>query len=685
MLSWFTTHADEIDDPLYPFHPQINVPITSSNLPIVLIDLDERMADKEEKRRVSANMRIIWNKDGSRNYTEETTEYDYDGKIGIRYRGNSSSGYPKKPFSIRTEKENGKKKKVSILGIGEDNDWALLASYADKTLIKNTLIFSLMDGTFEYTPSARYCEVIINGVYQGVYILASRVRQGKHRVNIDKPSSDEGDGLTGGYLLEIDRPDTDGFLGKQSCKDLWEQDNNLYNYFQLNYPDLEDLSPTQWDYIKNEVWEMETAIGGDNFKDIDNGFRAYIDTTSLKNLYITQEFTKNVDGYRLSTPLYKHIDSIDKRFKFSIWDFDFAFGLAEYGSGWGTDGWVWNSNQHDNTTVPWMFKHILQDEKFYTDLKNQWKEYRNNRLSDENIASSIDSLTNLLQEAQERNASAWDTWDIHCWPRYHMTIDSWEESITHLKTWINSRTTWIDSQWSDSSYINYVANSNFDSTFPRKKDDIDSAHLPDWQTSDENTSYLSHEEAFDGTYALSMYPGLTVYQTLTEIPSAKYTFRFRAKTKDGAKSHAYIKYHNSDNEIIETTLEIKDNEEYAIYEITDVDISGGILDIGFKMDEDSNDDAKTYIDKVEFADERYISSSINENQQRPWNVIINRQSISLNIDTDMNKELAIEIYDTSGKIVYKDNLQGSTTISDIFRPANLYILRINGASEKILF
>jgi len=55
-------HLSGINDSKYPFHPTQQLNFTSSNLPIVMIDLDTRMADKEQDLRVSASMKIIRHK-----------------------------------------------------------------------------------------------------------------------------------------------------------------------------------------------------------------------------------------------------------------------------------------------------------------------------------------------------------------------------------------------------------------------------------------------------------------------------------------------------------------------------------------------------------------------------------------------------------------------------------------------
>ena len=146
------------------------VVIDSTNLPIVWIDVDGATIDREE--RISARMKIIHNGKGQLNYGDTVAHpgqhIDYEGYIALRYRGNSSySVSDKKPYSFRTLSkplEQGyDKKKVPILGMGKDNNWALLAPYSDKSMIRDLLAFEVARPWMDYTPQGRLCEVYLDG------------------------------------------------------------------------------------------------------------------------------------------------------------------------------------------------------------------------------------------------------------------------------------------------------------------------------------------------------------------------------------------------------------------------------------------------------------------------------------------------------------------------------------------
>lgn len=449
----FLSSVQAID---YPYHPTHRIDFTSSNLPIVVIDLDAPMKAKNLDERVSATITILNRKDGSRNKMSDLngipdfsdrTIFDYRGKIGIKYRGNTSfSESAKKPFSVRTEDGNGKKMDINVLGMGAHDNWTLLAPYSDKSLIRDVLTFDLQRGYFEYTPPAKYCELVLEGVYQGVYIMAARARRGKNRIDLPKPGL-SGDALTGGYLLEIDRADTPGFYltHKPLRKD--GQPYGIYPYVQYKYPDPEDIQEEQEIYIQDFMKRFEDALAGDDFKDPVTGYRAYLDDMSAIDYMLTEEFTHNIDGYRLSTPIYKYNDSRDPRLKFTIWDFNISLGNTrsmdcEKYYGW---GYLELNEYGQFNAVPFWFQRLMADEAFVLKFRERWCLYRSTSHSDGHIVHKIDSLVALLNEAQERNFRAWNILGTYVWPNYFIG-STWEEEIGYLKNYIEKRTVWIDQE-----------------------------------------------------------------------------------------------------------------------------------------------------------------------------------------------------------------------------------------------
>lgn len=677
--------ASAIDDPKYPFHPEKVLDFQSSNLPVVIINLEERMADKEEDRRVPGVIKILWNEDGTRNDSKD--EPHYEGPIGIKYRGNSSyKTSDKKPFSVRTQDENGKKKKVPMLDMPADDDWALLAPYNDRSMIRDVLLFELMRGTFEYTPTGRHCELILNGVYQGVYILAARARQGENRINIKAPTADEGIGLTGGYHLEMDRPDDPGFRGVIQAKNLYEKNVYPRVFYQHKYPDEEDLSEAQTEYIRNLVHSMERAIAGDDFKDPALGFRAYLDTVSLANLYIAQEFSKDVDAYRLSMPLYKYPDSIDTRFKFTVWDFNGSMGVADYNDSWSYAGWAHNLNRFTDVTsgapVPWMFKHILQDEQFYGFLQDKWSAYREERLSDDTILAKIDSLTTVLQESQERNFEIWNRFDRYVWPNYYYA-SSWEDEINYLKNWLLNRTMWIDSQWMEQE-VNYIANGDFESA--TSQGGKPGTLLAEWASGQEGVE-LTQTGQYEGDYGLILRNEGKITQVLTELPPGYYTLKAMIQQLSHPAAYFFHQYEKEAGQEEAVIYEIAGDDSYQIFEINDIKVSNHFVELGFGVDSDS-DQAALYLDNISFTLQEALVGNQKVENMNFFDVRLSRDQMVLSIflEGDIPANTYVNIYDMKGALVHRTKaISNQLTFSNMFMKGQVYIVQVGDVSRKFVF
>jgi len=436
-----------------------NVHISSTNLPIVWIDVDGEYIDRYE--RITARMKIIHNGDGSLNYADTIAHpgqiINYEGYVALRYRGSSSfSMSDKKPYSFRPLdkplEEGGEKKKVNILGMGKDNDWALLAPYADKSMMRDLLAFEISRPWMEYTPQGRYCELILDGTYYGVYILSEVVSDGKHRVNVPDPG-ESGDELTGGYIMEVNR--TDGEVTYTSrfapVSNTGIRYTNKRINIQYKSPDYEDLTQEQVDYITGRIDQMESTLW--NYRPTGTAdYAEYLDVTNFIDYQIAQELGHNVDAYRLSGKFFKRRDSEDPRFKMVLWDMNLAYGNADYYDGWRTDTWIYKNNNTlnsagDDQLIPfWWYK--LNTSPEYTEaLKTRWAQYRRNNLREDRLMATVDSLANVLtsNSAEYRNSKAWPRWGQYVWPNYYIA-DNFADEVDYLKQWLRERIAWMDEQ-----------------------------------------------------------------------------------------------------------------------------------------------------------------------------------------------------------------------------------------------
>lgn len=462
LLCLTALYAQRADN--YPPTKNAQVKLSETNLPIVFIDVDGKMILREE--RITAKIKIIDNGTGKTNYADLAThpdqKVDYEGYISLKYRGNSSfNSSDKKPYGFKTIakplEEGGKKVKVSLLGLGKDNDWVLLAPFADKSMIRDVLTFELGRPYLDWVPSSRHVEVVVDGKYYGIYILTERPGKGKNRLNLHDPGEDGGD-LTGDWRVEIDRDDEDHYYrSKYHPYGRYGMVDNTkyitYQYDDPEYEDFADLPAGTEKAIQKSIDDMEDCFAGDNYKNPVNGYRKYIDVTSFIDYMLSTEFTFNVDGYRLSSHMYKYSETraknegLNSRWKCTLWDFNIALGNADYYKGSRTDLWQYdmNSRETDNQLVPFWWKRLIDDPAYQTDLKARWAEYREGQYADHRIDAKIDSLATLLTSggAMERNEAAWGMFGRYVWPNAYVGY-SFNDEISYLKRWIKNRLTFMD-------------------------------------------------------------------------------------------------------------------------------------------------------------------------------------------------------------------------------------------------
>ena len=427
--------------------------LNETNLPIVFIDTRSEGSSTNiisQNYRIIARMKIINNPDGL-NYGDTLTHpsqtVDYEGWVAIRYRGNSSFIWSKKKSynfkTMKTTDPDGEKTNPKLLGMPRDNTWALLALYGDRSLVRDALVFQLARPYFEYIPQYRYCEMVLDGIYYGVFLLSETISKGTNRLDLDNPGV-SGDRLTGGYQLQIDRNNEAHFTSKYKAVDSNGNVYGAYNeiYFQYKHPEYQEMTPEQIEYIQQRMDKMEDVLASDSFTHPDTGYRQYLDVMSFIDQQLSQEFSGNIDGYRLSTNIYKRRDSVDPRFKTTLWDFDIAFGNSSATGATRTDFWRYQNTYFtdDNcyNKIPFWWMRLMEDPAYVKQLKERWIQYRQENYTFENIESIIDSITTLLNDkgAQERNNIVWKL----------LKNSSYNVEINRLKQWIRNRVAWMDEQ-----------------------------------------------------------------------------------------------------------------------------------------------------------------------------------------------------------------------------------------------
>lgn len=301
---------------------------------------------------------------------------DYSGITKIKGRGNSTWGFPKKPYRLKLDK------KAALLGLAEEKDWVLLANYLDPTLMFNAVAMKtgqLLE--MPYTNNIIPVELTINNTYMGSYVFTEQVAVGKNRVNIEDS----------GTLLELDT----------YYDEPWKFKSINYNLpVMIKYPELSSEGGVS--VLKNDFQVMENAIASSTFPG--NNYTDYLDINSLVNLFIVCNLTDNEElNHPKSLYVYK-----PKGGKYSfgpLWDFDWAFGFEGTGTHFEKydNALLWNSSSVGTV----FFKRLLSDPKVKTLFKQKWIAFKSVKMPE--LMTYLNKYATTIEASQKRDFAKWGT------------------------------------------------------------------------------------------------------------------------------------------------------------------------------------------------------------------------------------------------------------------------------------
>lgn len=316
-----------------------------------------------------------WVKNSTIRIVDENGNEDLNVATSIKGRGNSTWGFPKKPYAIKLDS------KSKVLGMPKHKRWVLLANWLDRTLLRNAVAFEMARECMDWAPRGRFVELYLNGKHQGNYYLCEQIKPDENRVDIDEIDEDtpESD-LTGGYVLEFDT-----------------YSNTEINYFYTQHkrypvtikePDEDVIvswAHPAFTYIQNYVNGVESTFEAGNYTQI----KELIDIESYIDWYLVHEVAVNGEpGHPKSSYMYKARNG--KLYAGPVWDFD-----------WGTfrpnvSGLIIKNSL-------W-YGYLFANEEFKTTFKARWAVLKPKF---ENLVSFIEEQAELIKESSEVNFAKW--------------------------------------------------------------------------------------------------------------------------------------------------------------------------------------------------------------------------------------------------------------------------------------
>ena len=645
----------------------------SSNLPIVVIDTFEGQEIPNDPK-IDATMKIIFRENQQRNFltdVSDPTALDYDGPIKIEYRGSSSSLLDKKQYAFTPYDDLGEKINVPFLNMPTENDWILNGLAYDPSYMRDFLSYKLSNLTGNYASRGKYCELVLNGEFRGIYVLQEKLKADDSRIDIKKIKDDDLTlpKLTGGYITKTDKIEGSDTIA-------WGMDN--YGGWQSNFvhehPKSSEVMPEQHSYIENEFLTLQSYVNIPSNSSITDGYPSIIDIPSFIDFMILNEISSNADGYEFST--FFHKDRNDKLRAGPIWDFNLTFGNDLFQ--WGYDRShtdVWQFYDQGNMG-PKFWKDLFDDSLFNCYLSKRWQELSapGMPLNEEEIFELVDSIEVLILEAVERQEIVSGTTGVFA------------QNIVEMKAFISERIEWISNQLTDISLCDSVVTPeliiskiNYN---PLVEADLDSSDFEFIELSNNSTSNIDLTGVYFGGLGLTYQfpPGSflssgSVLFLANDSDSFVQRYGFepfgefsRSLSNDGEDLILRDAYGNIIDQVIY-------NDVLPWPE--DADGEGSFLKlVSLSLD---NSLASSWIARTDTADNLSISSNISTSH---INLYPNPVSDILRVKISFGNINHINIYGINGKLYRKYNINhGSVELDLSSFESGVYVIKIQSASE----
>ena len=384
-----------LDDSEYPY----------AGIPRIVIETENHHEVKDRETEIPAKLQI-WGEKAPESEVMDLT---------IRGRGNTSWAMPKKSYKIEFIN------KQSMLGMPKDRDWALIANYADKTLMKNYLMYHLSAklGAY-YAPRCEFAELYLNREYMGVYLLTETIKISKHRINIPENNNS--------YVVEFDdkyRSQDQVVISNVLTKD------SVGKSFRIHAP--KNISKEDLFTIKEHIENFEKYLTKVQARK-NNNISNWLNINDFIKHYWIQELSKNPDAAAYSSLFFTWEKGKNIRMG-PVWDFDLAFGN--------------HSNQAINTIDKWYIRnnywhsYVFKDSIAELYRSDFWCQNRNQIVS---VVETADSIYTLLHDASINNFKKWNILKSTSYIYHLYSYDSYKEAVDDLKKWILNRVYWIDSE-----------------------------------------------------------------------------------------------------------------------------------------------------------------------------------------------------------------------------------------------
>lgn len=379
-----------------------------------------------------------------------------------KWRGGitNSAGKNKRNYHVKLLDAEGNKLETKFFGLRNDNSWILESCQVDMSRIRNRVLTDLWndystppyyidkDNRAMTGTRGQFVELILNDEYRGIYCMTENM----DRKQMKLKKYDETTGEMHGMLWKSKdwsyatfmgtRPDG-GYQPKDYLSDPNEW-SEMWDSYQVKYPDLEDVSPTDWTPLYNTVKFVCNSTDGE----FASNASIYFDMPLLIDYYILMETILSTDNHGKNMFFAIYDQKTSKKMTFAVWDMD-----ATCGQRW-SDAYYHASllgpeqdyatfianNEHGDYNL---FKRLRDTnaDNFNARVRQRYRDLRDTYLATESILDRFRTYLNEFKVcgAEQREYNKWD---------YDSDISylklNFDSELDYLTDWFTRRMNYLD-------------------------------------------------------------------------------------------------------------------------------------------------------------------------------------------------------------------------------------------------
>ena len=401
---------------------------------------------------------------------------------GIRARGNSTFGAPKKPYRIKFDK------KQNLLGLnGEKHfkNWVLMADYFDASMLRTFATFKLaavlLEGQY-YSSDCIPVEVYLNGNYHGVYLLCEQTQINPGRVNIYEKDDNE-TSVEIGYLMigqggRTDEPESIVIPANITVTD---RNGATFSFGGLNFAlSGSGYTEAQKAYVVKYVEGVFKVLRGALYEDkyytlsrdgtlsVKTSFKgktkaekqietidAVFNIESAVALCALDEIVKNLDAMTFN--MYVDLSPKgDARLTLAApWDFDFSMANTHYSTTHSYKGFYATNISYSEGMRTNLFYIMFGSVDWFEEMVCELWQEKYTQMQE--VVYDVLLYSYKYQEAYNHDWERWGSASGRLLIHHHASADlatftKHLDNGTLLYTWLTKRLEWLDRQWGNNEY-----------------------------------------------------------------------------------------------------------------------------------------------------------------------------------------------------------------------------------------